>query len=170
MCAAFQSQPYWLLQAETVAHYFPLVSLSCDHKVLLEWPWNLLLEFHKSTNKNQECQLTAYSHIKNRLGVQRSESVLCRRKSFKKLLYQVFAYSSISIPHQDSRVQIVPWHQMAPFVDTLIVQLRELLGSVAGQVNLCLYILFHNVEYKNKTRRITFSLAVKLHIQHTCSF
>jgi hypothetical protein len=59
----------WLLQAETVAHYFPLVSLRCDHEVLLEWPWHLLLEFHKSTNKNQECQLTAYSHIWNKISV-----------------------------------------------------------------------------------------------------
>ena len=170
MYAAFQSQRNWLLQAETVAHYFPLVSLNCDHKVLLEWPLYHLFEFHKSTNKNQECQLIACSHIKKRLGVQRSENVLCWGKSFKKRLYQVFAYSSISIPHQDSRVQIVPWHQMAPFVNTLTVQLRELLGSVAGQVSLCLYILFHNAEYKSQTRRITFSLTIKLHTRLTCWF
>jgi len=38
---------------------------------------------------------------------------------------------------------------MAPFVNTLIVQLRELLGSVAGQVNLCLYILSTEILSQN---------------------
>jgi len=38
---------------------------------------------------------------------------------------------------------------MAPFVNTLIVQLRELLGSVAGQVNLCLYILSTEISSQN---------------------
>jgi len=38
---------------------------------------------------------------------------------------------------------------MAPFVNTLIVQLGELLGSVAGQVNLCLYILSTEISSQN---------------------
>jgi len=38
---------------------------------------------------------------------------------------------------------------MAPFVNTLIVQLRELLSSVAGQVNLCLYILSTEISSQN---------------------
>jgi len=38
---------------------------------------------------------------------------------------------------------------MAPFVNTLIVQLRELFGSVAGQVNLCLYILSTEISSQN---------------------
>jgi hypothetical protein len=38
---------------------------------------------------------------------------------------------------------------MAPLVNTLIIQLRELLSSVAGQVNLCLYILSTEIFSQN---------------------
>lgn len=38
---------------------------------------------------------------------------------------------------------------MAPLVNTLIVQLRELLSSVAGQVNLCLCILSTEISSQN---------------------